>query len=111
MGSVDLRQLPPDIKTPVEAGKDGDLVGPISLFGQWAVLKINKKINEVTPLEEVKDQVKESLMREQSQTYVEELRAAATVVMPDSEAPKEEPKTPAPLDKEALQKDLNPSQK
>ena len=111
MGSVDMRQLPPDIKTPVEAGKDGDLIGPMNLFGQWAVLKINKKINDVTPLEEVKDQVKESVMREQSQTYVEELRAAATVVMPGGDASKEEAKTPAPLDKEALQKDLNPPEK
>ena len=52
MGSVDMRQFPPDMKTPIEAGKDGDLVGPLNLFNQWAVLKINKKINEVYATEE-----------------------------------------------------------
>ena len=109
MGPVDLRQLPPTMKTPIEAGNEGDFIGPINLMGQWAVLKINKKINEVTPLEEVKDQVKESVMREQSQTYVEEIRAAATVVFPEGTTT--EAKTPAPLNKEELKKDLNPQSK
>ena len=111
MGKMDLRQLPPAMRTPIEAAEAGALVGPISLMGSWAVFKLNSKDTGVTPLEEVKDEVKENLMREESQAYVEEIRAAAKIEFPGDGAAKEEAKQPAQLDKEALKKDLNPEPK
>ena len=79
MGTVPLSQMPPMLKTPLSAAKDGDVVGPIDLGGKFAIFKVHSKTSKVTPFEEVKQSLKEELARDESQKIVEELKASATI--------------------------------
>ena len=91
MGTLNLQQLPPMLKDPVSKAKDGEVVGPINLMGKFAVIKVNKVVSSVTPFEEVKDSLKETLSRSESQVIVEELKSSAKIEQ-DAPAAKEEAK-------------------
>jgi peptidyl-prolyl cis-trans isomerase C len=101
MGTLNLQQLPPMLKDPVSKAKDGDIVGPINLMGKFAVIKVKKVVSSVTPFEEVKDSLKESLSRTESQVIVEELKSSAKIEQDAPEKKEEAPKTEAAEKKEA----------
>ena len=94
MGSINLQQLPPMLKDPVSKAKEGDVVGPLNLMGKFAIIKVHKLVSSVTPFAEVKDSLKESLSRTESQLIVEELKSTAKIEQ-DVEEKKEEPAIPA----------------
>ena len=79
MGVMDLKQMPPSIKTPVEAAKNGDIIGPIDLMGKYALFKVNSINKGVKEIAEVKEEIKSNLMQEEGKAYVEEIRAKAQV--------------------------------
>jgi peptidyl-prolyl cis-trans isomerase C len=79
MGSMDLKQMPPTIKTPIESAKDGDVIGPIDLMGKFAIFKVNALNKGVKELAEVKEEIKTTLLQEEGKTYVEEMRKNAQV--------------------------------
>jgi parvulin-like peptidyl-prolyl isomerase len=87
MGSVDLRSMPPQMKMELDKVEDGKHSPAINMGSAFGILKVNKRTNTLTPLEEVKDQIKEDMLQEESQTLVKELRDAATVVTPEAAAP------------------------
>ena len=101
MGTLNLQQLPPMLKDPVSKAKDGDIVGPINLMGKFAVIKVKKVVSSVTPFEEVKDSLKESLSRTESQVIVEELKSSAKIEQDAPEKKEEAPKVEAAEKKEA----------
>ena len=39
MGTMDLEEMPPTIKEPIENAKDGDVIGPIDPMGKFAISK------------------------------------------------------------------------
>ena len=80
MGTMDLKQMPPTIKTPIEAAKNGDIIGPIDLMGKFALFKVNSIKKGEKELAEVKEEIKTNLMQEEGKAYVEEIRAKAQVV-------------------------------
>jgi peptidyl-prolyl cis-trans isomerase C len=79
MGSMDLKQMPPTIKTPIESAKDGDVIGPIDLMGKFAIFKVNSLNKGVKELAEVKEEIKTNLLQEEGKAYVEEMRKNAQV--------------------------------
>ena len=80
MGTMDLKQMPPTIKTPIEAAKNGDIIGPIDLMGKICSLKsiLSKKAKRNWLKSKKKS--KPTLMQEEGKAYVEEIRAKAQVV-------------------------------
>lgn len=74
LGWIDARQLPPNISMAAE----GTLLEPMNQGGKWYVIKIAGKRDEVTPFEDVKDQIKSQVQKESVTTYVDELRASMT---------------------------------
>ena len=79
MGVMDLKQMPPSIKTPVEAANNGDIIGPIDLMGNFALFKVNSINKGVKEIAEVKEEIKSNLLQEEGKAYVEEIRAKAQV--------------------------------
>jgi parvulin-like peptidyl-prolyl isomerase len=79
MGTMDLKQMPPTIKDPVETAKDGDVVGPIDLMGKFAIFKVNSINKGVKEPAEVKEEIKTNLLQEEGKSYVEEIRKNAKV--------------------------------
>ena len=79
MGTMDLKQMPPTIKEPIENAKDGDVIGPIDLMGKFAIFKVNSINKGVKELAEVKEEIKTNLLQEEGKAYVEEMRKNAQV--------------------------------
>jgi peptidyl-prolyl cis-trans isomerase C len=84
MGTVDLRGIPPNMKTELDKAEDGKHTGAIQMGTSFAILKVNSRNDTLTPLAEVRDQIQEQMMQEESQTLVKELRDKATVTTPDA---------------------------
>ena len=118
MGTLNLQQLPPMLKDPVSKAKDGEVVGPINLMGKFAVIKVNKVVSSVTPFEDVKDSLKETLSRTESQAIVEELKSTAKIEQDAPETKEEskeeakpEEKTADPKPAEAKPAEAKPAEK
>ena len=79
MGKMDLKQMPPTIKEPIESAKDGDVIGPIDLMGKFAIFKVNSINKGVKELAEVKEEIKTNLLQDEGKAYVEEMRKNAQV--------------------------------
>jgi peptidyl-prolyl cis-trans isomerase C len=91
MGKIETKQLPGQLRASVEAATAGSIIGPMNMMGSWSIIQVRSLNANVTPLEEVKEQIRDSLLREESQAYVEEVRKSATV----SEAATAEVSAPA----------------
>jgi peptidyl-prolyl cis-trans isomerase C len=100
MGMLNMQQLPPMLKDPVSKAKDGEVVGPINLMGKFAIIKVNKLLTSVTPFEEVKDALKGTLSKNESQLIVEELKSTAKIEQ-EVEEKKEEATEIKPAEKSA----------
>jgi peptidyl-prolyl cis-trans isomerase C len=87
LGEIELSAVPPQMAMALNSAEEGKHTKPINMGGAFGILKSMNKKTDVTPFEEVKDQIKENALTEISQEIVTELREKANVVMPD-EAPK-----------------------
>ncbi|MEC7986430.1 MAG: peptidyl-prolyl cis-trans isomerase [Myxococcota bacterium] len=79
MGKVNTKQLPPMLSGPISKAKKGDVVGPVNLMGKFALLKVNDLVESITPFEDVKESLKEEVLRSESKKFVDEARKAADV--------------------------------
>ena len=86
MGPIDLRGFPPNIVEALNKTQDGQLTAPVPMGGSYAVFKVNSRNSSLTPLEEVKDQIKEQMLQEEAQAVQKELREKATVTTPEDSA-------------------------
>ena len=85
MGTVDLKALPPQMKMELDKAQDGKHTRAIQMGTAFAILQVNSRNATLTPLDEVKDQIKEQLLQEEAQAVQKELREAATVTTPEAE--------------------------
>ena len=64
----------------VDSTEAGKIAGPVNMGGAFALLLIKSKTENVQPLEEVKEEIRENVKREEAQAYVEEIKTAAQIV-------------------------------
>ena len=81
VGFVPKSQLPPPLQAAITSLEIGTASEPVNMGGAFGVLKVNGKNEGVTPYEEVKEEIKQAVVQEESQTIVKSLRDAATVEM------------------------------
>ncbi|MFZ5478242.1 MAG: peptidylprolyl isomerase [Myxococcota bacterium] len=81
LGWIEKQGLPPDLGEPIFAANAGDVVGPISTRGAFAIIKVEEK-RDAVPLEEAADGIKQKMKNEIVEAYVEELKKAATITAP-----------------------------
>jgi parvulin-like peptidyl-prolyl isomerase len=84
LGWVEKKSLPPDFSTPIFAAEKGAIVGPLAAGPRQLIFKVEDR-RDATPLEEVKDQVKEALKSEIAQELVTEMRDKAKAAMTGGE--------------------------
>lgn len=106
LGNMEMSALPPQISTAVEGlTETQNFSSPINMGPQgFMILKVENRKQSVTPLEEVKDQIKESAMKEMAQDIVKELKEKATVEYPaevTTPAKEEAPKADTPATENA----------
>ena len=107
MGKIETRQLPGQLRASVEAAKAGSIIGPMNMMGSWSIIQVRSMNADVKPLDDVKDQIRESMLREESQAYVEEVRKSAAV----SEAATAEVTVPAASPAAPAEKPAEPAEK
>ena len=86
LGEIELSAVPPQMAMALNSVEEGKHTKPINMGGAFGILKATNKKKEVTPFEEVKDQIKENALSEVSQEIVTELREKASVQMAGEEA-------------------------
>ena len=79
IGKRNIAQLPPEMKTLLSKAKDGDVIGPLNDRGKFILIKANAIISSITPFEEVKDALKQELVKEESQKIIDSLKAEAKI--------------------------------
>ncbi len=80
LGWVEKKGLPPDFSTPIFAAEKGTVVGPIAAGPRQLIFKVEDK-RAAVPLDEVKDQIKESLKSEIAQELITGMRDQAKAAM------------------------------
>ena len=90
LGNMDMANFPPQMVAALDGVSEGGFTNPVDMGQGFVILKAENRKKEVTPFEEVKDQIKEDAMKEAAQDVVKELREKATVEFPA------EVTTPAP---------------
>lgn len=85
IGWVETNRLGPEVVEKAKTANAGDVIGPIESQGGVQILKVEEK-REATPVEEVADQIKQSLRNEIAQAYIDELKKAATITTPNAPA-------------------------
>jgi len=91
LGNMDMANFPPQMVAALDGvTEEGGFTTPVDMGQGFVILKAENRKKDVTPFEEVKDQIKEDAMKEAAQDVVKELREKATVEFPA------EVKTPAP---------------
>jgi peptidyl-prolyl cis-trans isomerase C len=94
MGKIEAASLPPQLRMEVENTEAGKIAGPINMGGAFALVHVKEKSDTVQTLEDVKEEISESVKREEAQAYVEEIKTAAQIVDLDSQATVETPAVP-----------------
>ena len=80
MGKMESSALPPQLRMQVDSTEAGKIAGPVNMGGAFALLLVKSKTENVQPLEEVKEEIRENVKREEAQAYVEEIKTAAQIV-------------------------------
>lgn len=106
LGEIELSAIPPQMAMALNSVEEGKHTKPINMGGAFGILKSENKKKEVTPFEEVKEQIQENALSEVSQEIIKELREKASVQMAGEEAKaeikvEEKPEAPAEKTEEA----------
>lgn len=106
LGEIELSAVPPQMAMALNSVEEGKHTKPINMGGAFGILKSENKKKEVTPFEEVKEQIQENALSEVSQEIIKELREKASVQMAGEEAKaeikvEEKPEAPAEKTEEA----------
>ena len=84
------------------AANAGDVVGPVETRFGFHIIKVHEK-RDMTPLEDVRDQLKETVQRTNQETYLDEVTKSLEIKKAGEEEPAPEAEAPAaepPADKE-----------
>lgn len=79
MGEVDVKLLPPNVRTPVSQSKSGDVIGPIGIIGKFALIKIHSLKMETDFFEDVKEVIKEEMKQKAGKEITEQMLQEATI--------------------------------
>ena len=110
LGNMDMANFPPQMVTALDGVSEGGFTTPVDMGQGFVILRSENRKKEVTPFEEVKDQIKEDAMKEAAQDVVKELREKATVEFP-AEVTTPAPEAAAPAVVPAATPEAAPSEK
>ncbi|MGC6510583.1 MAG: peptidylprolyl isomerase [Myxococcota bacterium] len=80
MGKMESSALPPQLRMQVDNTEAGNIAGPVNMGGAFALIQVKSKSENVQALEDVKEDIRENVKREEAQSYVEEIKTAAQIV-------------------------------
>ncbi len=99
--NMDMSNFPPQMVAALDSAAEGGYSKPVDMGQGFVILKADNRKKEVTPFEEVKDQIKEEAMKETAQEVVKELKEKANIEFPaEVTKPAEAPATATPAAEE-----------
>jgi peptidyl-prolyl cis-trans isomerase C len=101
LGNMDMSNFPPQMVAALDSAAEGGYSKPVDMGQGFVILKADNRKKEVTPFEDVKDQIKEEAMKETAQEVVKELKEKANIEFPaEVTKPAEAPATATPATEE-----------
>ena len=82
LGNMELSGIPPQLSAVLNSLEENVVSEPVPMGPSFGLLKYQNKKTEFTPLETVKDDIKQQVMQEEAQNIVKELRENAKVEYP-----------------------------